>query len=95
MRTGGSTTKSTGGTRRWIRTVPITRWRRRGTTIPAPGLRSIQAPLPAINLADDPINPLALGIVEREIKVVPHGLAILVPTGNETIGHGTHTKAVV
>ena len=62
---------------------------------PAPGLEKIQTPLLAINFADDLINPPELGILEREIKSVPKGKAILVPAGPETIGHGTHTKASV
>src|SRR5213082_3889117 len=40
---------------------------------PAPNLEKIQAPLLAINFADDLINPPELGILEREIKRVPHG----------------------
>src|SRR5262249_28530439 len=37
---------------------------------PGPGLGKIQAPLRAINFADDLINPPELGILEREIKRV-------------------------
>ncbi len=62
---------------------------------PGPGLGKIRAPLLAINFADDLINPPELGILEREVKKVPHGRAILVPAGDETVGHGTHTKAAV
>ena len=62
---------------------------------PRPGLGRIRAPLLAINFADDLINPPELGILEREIRNVPRGRAILVPASDETIGHGTHTKAVV
>ena len=62
---------------------------------PGPGLDKIRAPLVAINFADDLINPPELGILEREIKRVPKGRAILVPESEETVGHGTHTKAAV
>jgi homoserine O-acetyltransferase len=62
---------------------------------PGPGLGTIRAPLLAINFADDLINPPELGILEREIRRVPKGEAILVPLGPDTVGHGTHTKAVV
>jgi homoserine O-acetyltransferase len=62
---------------------------------PGPGLKDIRAPLLAINFADDLINPPELGILERAIKEVPKGKAIVVPAGPETIGHGTHTKAIV
>ncbi len=62
---------------------------------PGPVLESIRAPLLAINFADDLINPPELGILEREIKRVKNGRAIVIPYGPETIGHGTHTKAAV
>jgi homoserine O-acetyltransferase len=62
---------------------------------PAPGLEKIRAPLLAINFADDLINPPELGILEREIKRVKQGRAITVPLSDATVGHGTHTKAVV
>jgi homoserine O-acetyltransferase/O-succinyltransferase len=60
---------------------------------PAPRLGSIRAPLLAINSADDLINPPELGILEAGIKQVPHGRAIVIPLSDETIGHGSHTKA--
>lgn len=62
---------------------------------PGPGLEKIKASLVAINFADDLINPPELGILEREIKRVPRGQAVLIPAGPETVGHGTHTKAAV
>ncbi len=62
---------------------------------PGPGLEKIRAPLLAINFADDLINPPELGILEKEIKRVPNGRAILIPHSADTIGHGTHTKASV
>ncbi len=62
---------------------------------PNPGLEQIKAPLLAINSADDLINPPDQGILEREIKRVPHGRAILIPESDQTVGHGTHTKAVL
>jgi homoserine O-acetyltransferase len=62
---------------------------------PGPGLGKIRAPLLAINFADDLINPPELGILEREIKRVPGGKALVIPASAETIGHGTHTKAAV
>jgi homoserine O-acetyltransferase len=62
---------------------------------PGPGLEKIRAPLLAINFADDLINPPELGILEKEIKRVRHGKAIVVPLSGETVGHGTHTKAAV
>jgi homoserine O-acetyltransferase len=62
---------------------------------PNPGLEQIKAPLLAINSADDLINPPDQGILEREIKRVPHGRAILIPESDQTVGHGSHTKAVL
>jgi homoserine O-acetyltransferase len=62
---------------------------------PAPNLEKIQAPLLAINSADDLINPPELGILEREIKRVPHGRAIVIPFSDKTRGHGSHTLAAL
>jgi homoserine O-acetyltransferase len=62
---------------------------------PAPGLERITAPLLAINSADDIINPPELRILEREIKRVPKGRAVVLPLTDETAGHGTHTLAAV
>ena len=60
---------------------------------PGPKLEKIRAPLLAINSADDLINPPELGILEREIKRVPHGRAIVIPMSDKTRGHGSHTIA--
>ncbi len=62
---------------------------------PGPDLEKIQAPLLAINSADDLINPPELGILEREIKRVKHGEAVVIPLSDRTRGHGTHTLAAV
>lgn len=62
---------------------------------PRPGLAKIQAPLLAVNSADDLINPPELGILEREIKRVPHGRAVVLPASEKTRGHGTHTMAAL
>lgn len=62
---------------------------------PAPKLEQIIAPLFAVNSADDLINPPELGILEREVKRVPHGQAVVVPLSEKTAGHGTHTLAAV
>jgi len=62
---------------------------------PGPRLEKIKAPLLAINFADDLINPPELGVLEREIKRVKRGKAILIPLSDQTRGHGTHTLAPV
>jgi homoserine O-acetyltransferase len=62
---------------------------------PQPKLAAIKAPLLAINFADDLINPPELGILEKEIKTVPHGREVLVPLSDVTRGHGTHSLPAV
>jgi homoserine O-acetyltransferase len=62
---------------------------------PGPRLETIRAPVLAINFADDLVNPPELGILEREIRRVPRGEAVLIPAGPDTVGHGTHTRAAV
>jgi homoserine O-acetyltransferase len=58
---------------------------------PGPALETIRAPLVAINSADDEVNPPELGILEREIRRVPRGRAVLLPISDQTRGHGTHS----
>ncbi|MSU23571.1 MAG: alpha/beta fold hydrolase [Opitutus sp.] len=60
---------------------------------PNPALEKIRAPLLAINSADDYVNPPELGLLEREIKRVPHGRALVIPLSAETRGHQSHTYA--
>lgn len=60
---------------------------------PGPGLEKISAPLIAVNSADDLLNPPELGILEREIKRVRKGRAVIIPLGPATRGHGSHTLA--
>ena len=62
---------------------------------PAPGLERIRVPLLAVNSADDLINPPELGILEREIRRVKQGTAIVIPLSPQTRGHGTHTFAAL
>ena len=62
---------------------------------PGPNLEKIQVPLVAVNSADDLINPPELGILEREIRRLPHGRAVVLPLSDQTRGHGTHTLAAL
>lgn len=62
---------------------------------PGPELAKITAPLLAVNSADDLINPPELGILETEIRRVPHGRAVVIPASDQTHGHGSHTYAVL
>jgi homoserine O-acetyltransferase len=41
------------------------------------------------------VNPPELGILEREIKHVAKGRAIVLPITGDTRGHGTHTIAKI
>jgi homoserine O-acetyltransferase len=60
---------------------------------PSPGLERIEAPLLAINSADDERNPPETGIMERELKRVKDGRLYLIPASAETRGHGTTSNA--
>jgi homoserine O-acetyltransferase/O-succinyltransferase len=62
---------------------------------PSPHLGKIRAPLVAINSADDEVNPPELGFLEREIQKVARGKYILIPTTDQTRGHGTHSRAAL
>jgi homoserine O-acetyltransferase len=62
---------------------------------PEPNLEKIVAPLTAINSADDMINPPELKIVERDIKRVKRGRFVLLPTTDQTRGHGTHSLPAI
>jgi homoserine O-acetyltransferase len=62
---------------------------------PEPNLEKIQAPLIAINSADDVVNPPELGILERTIQRVKHGRFVLLPISDQTRGHGTHTLPAI
>jgi homoserine O-acetyltransferase len=62
---------------------------------PSPKLETIKAPVMWVNSADDFINPPELGIAEEMVKRIPHGKFVLIPTSDQTHGHGTHTYAAV
>jgi homoserine O-acetyltransferase/O-succinyltransferase len=62
---------------------------------PGPNLEKIRVSLVAINSADDLINPPELGILEREIRRVPHGRTVVIPFSDKTRGHGSHTIAAL
>jgi homoserine O-acetyltransferase len=60
---------------------------------PAPMLDRITATLLAINAADDERNPAELGLLEREMKRVPNGRILTLPSGPDSRGHGTTGNA--
>ncbi|PYS82650.1 MAG: hypothetical protein DMF67_12030 [Acidobacteria bacterium] len=62
---------------------------------PAPKLETIKAPLVAVNSADDLINPPELGLMERGVKRVKRGRYVLIPTSDQTRGHGTHSLPAI
>ena len=62
---------------------------------PSRALERIQAPLLAINSADDQVNPPELGVMEALMPRVKHGTYVLIPISDRTRGHGTHTLAAV
>lgn len=62
---------------------------------PNPDLEKIQAPLFAVNSADDLINPHQLGILEREIGRVRNGRAVVLETTRATRGHGSYSFATL
>jgi len=62
---------------------------------PSPSLEKIQAPVLAINSADDVVNPPELGLMEKLIPRVKKAQYVLIPTGPATRGHGTHSWPAV
>ena len=60
---------------------------------PEKDLAKIHAPLLAINSADDFVNPPELKVLEKLVATVRNGRAIVIPTSDQTHGHGTHTWA--
>jgi len=62
---------------------------------PWPRLDRIQAPLLALNFADDAINPPELGLLEKGVARVKNGQAVVFPLSEKTRGHQTHTWADV
>jgi pimeloyl-ACP methyl ester carboxylesterase/ketosteroid isomerase-like protein len=59
---------------------------------PSGQLERIQAPVLAINSADDVVNPPELGLMEPLIARVPRARYVLLPTSAATRGHGTHSQ---
>ena len=62
---------------------------------PSPNLEKITAALLAINSADDEVNPPELGLMEKLMPRVKRGHYILIPTSDQTRGHGTHSLPAV
>ena len=62
---------------------------------PAPGLEGILAPVTAVNFEDDERNPIALGVMEREIGRVAGGQYVLIPASERTRGHASVNDATL
>ena len=60
---------------------------------PGDGLGRITAAVLAINAADDERNPVATGVMERQLKRVRNARLFLIPTSDGTVGHGTTRSA--
>lgn len=62
---------------------------------PEPHLGKVTAPVFAVLFADDELNPIELGAVERTMKKVRNQQHIIVPASAVTEGHRTQVKAEV
>src|SRR5438045_3724746 len=62
---------------------------------PSSQLESIRAAVLAINSADDVVNPPELGLMEKSMPRVKRGRYVLIPTSEQTRGHGTHSLPAV
>jgi homoserine O-acetyltransferase len=62
---------------------------------PSPHLEKIEAPLLAINFADDEVNPHQLASTGREIRRVANARYLLIPESEETHGHFSHLRATI
>jgi homoserine O-acetyltransferase len=62
---------------------------------PSPNLEKITAAVLAINSADDVVNPPELGLMEKLMPRVRNGRYILIPTSDQTRGHGTHSLPAI
>ncbi|WP_157463039.1 alpha/beta fold hydrolase [Curvibacter gracilis] len=70
-------------------------WEASGDYDPSADLERIRARVLAINSADDERNPPELGVLERELKRLPHGALYIVPGSPTTAGHGTLAQAAL
>lgn len=68
-------------------------WRSSFDYDPAPQLSRIQAPLLAINAADDERNPVELGYLEKAVTSLPQARAYVIPVSAESRGHATTGNA--
>jgi homoserine O-acetyltransferase len=60
---------------------------------PEPRLAAIKAKLLAVNFADDLLNPVELGVMERLTPKAANASFVIVPAGPDTAGHQSLTRA--
>jgi homoserine O-acetyltransferase len=58
-------------------------------------LEKIKAPLTVLLFADDELNPVELGVIEKIMPLVKRGKHVIVPAGPQTSGHRTQVQAAV
>ena len=68
-------------------------WESSGDYDAAPGLERIEAPVLAINSADDERNPPETGLMDAALKRVKNGKLYLIPASDQTPGHLTTVMA--
>lgn len=71
----------------------IYQWQSSADFNAAPGLSKIQAPVLAINAADDERNPPETGLMVASMKELKQARLLLIPASAETRGHGTTNMA--
>ena len=71
------------------------RWEASADYNPQPDLEKIKARFLAINFADDEINPAQLKILERETPRVKNGRYVLIPPGENSLGHQNLTRGAL
>ena len=54
---------------------------------PTDGLSAIKAKVITLSFADDQLNPIELGVVERALEQIQDAQHVIVPAGPETLGH--------
>ncbi len=62
---------------------------------PSDKLHLITVPVLAINSADDLVNPPELGLMEQLMPKVRNVKFVLIPTSEQTRGHGTHSQPAI
>jgi len=71
----------------------IYQWQSSADYNAAPGLGKIQAPVLAINSADDERNPPETGALQASLRQLRDARLLLIPASAETRGHGTTSMA--